>query len=103
MENSHLCSGNSTNCPDAAGDASWILTSSFIIFTMQSGFGLLEAGKVKTVIFYTNVWQDLLCSSSKAPQVTPGSHIVVIVLSIGNHKQAQEKFIVRICIFVGLF
>ena len=27
-----------------AGDATWILTSSFIIFTMQSGFGLLEAG-----------------------------------------------------------
>ena len=27
-----------------AGDAIWILTSAFIIFTMQSGFGLLEAG-----------------------------------------------------------
>ena len=27
-----------------AGDATWILTSSFLIFTMQSGFGLLEAG-----------------------------------------------------------
>ncbi|XP_033749231.1 putative ammonium transporter 3 [Pecten maximus] len=27
-------------------DATWILTSSFIIFTMQSGFGLLEAGFV---------------------------------------------------------
>ncbi|ESP05195.1 hypothetical protein LOTGIDRAFT_102290 [Lottia gigantea] len=27
-------------------DATWILTSSFIIFTMQSGFGLLEAGSV---------------------------------------------------------
>lgn len=27
-------------------DATWILTSSFIIFTMQSGFGLLEAGCV---------------------------------------------------------
>ena len=26
-------------------DATWILTSAFIIFTMQSGFGLLEAGK----------------------------------------------------------
>ena len=25
-------------------DATWILTSAFIIFTMQSGFGLLEAG-----------------------------------------------------------
>ena len=29
---------------DRAGDATWILTSAFIIFTMQSGFGLLEAG-----------------------------------------------------------
>lgn len=27
-----------------AGDAIWILTSAFIIFTMQSGFGLLEVG-----------------------------------------------------------
>ncbi|XP_064619944.1 putative ammonium transporter 2 [Lineus longissimus] len=27
-------------------DATWILTSSFVIFTMQSGFGLLEAGVV---------------------------------------------------------
>ena len=27
-----------------AGDAIWILTRAFIIFTMQSGFGLLEAG-----------------------------------------------------------
>ncbi|CAG0893557.1 unnamed protein product [Darwinula stevensoni] len=27
-------------------DATWILTSSFIIFTMQTGFGMLEAGSV---------------------------------------------------------
>lgn len=27
-----------------ADDATWIMTSSFVIFTMQSGFGLLEAG-----------------------------------------------------------
>ncbi|XP_075250008.1 putative ammonium transporter 3 [Convolutriloba macropyga] len=27
-------------------DATWILTSTFIIFTMQSGFGLLESGSV---------------------------------------------------------
>ncbi len=30
-----------------SGDATWILTSAFIIFTMQSGFGLLEAGEMK--------------------------------------------------------
>ncbi|CAH1252748.1 RHBG [Branchiostoma lanceolatum] len=29
-------------------DATWILTSSFIIFTMQSGFGLLECGNVSS-------------------------------------------------------
>ena len=29
-----------------SSDAIWILTSSFIIFTMQSGFGLLEAGRI---------------------------------------------------------
>ena len=35
-----------------AEDATWILTSAFIIFTMQSGFGLLEAGLClsKTII-----------------------------------------------------
>ena len=27
-----------------AGDAIWILTTAFLIFTMQSGFGFLEAG-----------------------------------------------------------
>ena len=27
-------------------DATWVLTSSFIIITMQSGFGLLESGLV---------------------------------------------------------
>ena len=32
-----------------AGDATWILTSAFIIFTMQSGFGLLEAGMLETI------------------------------------------------------
>ncbi|XP_068244065.1 putative ammonium transporter 3 isoform X2 [Palaemon carinicauda] len=32
--------------PDFGNDAAWILTSTFIIFTMQSGFGLLESGAV---------------------------------------------------------
>lgn len=31
------------------GDAVWILTSAFIIFTMISGFGLVESGKVFSV------------------------------------------------------
>lgn len=29
------------------GDAVWILTSAFIIFTMISGFGLVESGKYR--------------------------------------------------------
>lgn len=28
------------------GDAVWILTSAFIIFTMISGFGLVESGEI---------------------------------------------------------
>lgn len=31
---------------NGAGDAVWILTSAFIIFTMISGFGLVESGKL---------------------------------------------------------
>ena len=27
-------------------DATWILTSAFIVFTMQSGFGLIESGEL---------------------------------------------------------
>lgn len=34
-------------------DATWILTSAFIIFTMQSGFGLVESG-LYIVVF--KVW-----------------------------------------------
>lgn len=30
--------------PIGYDDATWILTSAFIIFTMQSGFGLIESG-----------------------------------------------------------
>ena len=29
---------------DDVDDATWVLTSSFVILTMQSGFGLLEMG-----------------------------------------------------------
>jgi len=36
-------------------DATWILTSAFIIFTMQSGFGLVESGLYNFLFlfFYT--------------------------------------------------
>ncbi|GFT23102.1 putative ammonium transporter 3 [Trichonephila clavipes] len=34
------------NTPVNADDATWILTASFVIFTMQTGFGLLESGAV---------------------------------------------------------
>lgn len=33
------------NSITGSGDAVWILTSAFIIFTMISGFGLVESGK----------------------------------------------------------
>ncbi|XP_067664667.1 putative ammonium transporter 3 [Haliotis asinina] len=41
-------SGVLANGPITWDDATWILTSAFIIFTMQSGFGLLEAGVVSS-------------------------------------------------------
>ncbi|KAG7170686.1 ammonium transporter 3-like 1, partial [Homarus americanus] len=45
-------------------DAAWILTATFIIFTMQSGFGLLESGcvsmKNETNIMVKNVVDVLL-------------------------------------------
>lgn len=28
-------------------DAMWVIITTFIIFTMQTGFGLLESGKIK--------------------------------------------------------
>lgn len=45
--NSTICMTNFSiiQSDGGSGDATWILTSAFIIFTMQSGFGLLEAGK----------------------------------------------------------
>ncbi|XP_060074735.1 putative ammonium transporter 3 [Ylistrum balloti] len=51
-ENFSSAAGDSPNMgvgsigPITWDDATWILTSSFIIFTMQSGFGLLEVGCV---------------------------------------------------------
>lgn len=36
---------------DGPGDAVWILTSAFIIFTMISGFGLVESGRFYMVFF----------------------------------------------------
>ena len=43
LEKTIGCS-NTTSSDDYADDATWVLTSSFIILTMQSGFGLLEMG-----------------------------------------------------------
>lgn len=36
------------------GDAVWILTSAFIIFTMISGFGLVESGAYAWHVFISN-------------------------------------------------
>ena len=44
--NSNINNSTSKNDVIYPDDATWILTSAFIIFTMQSGFGLLEAGLV---------------------------------------------------------
>lgn len=37
-----------TGRPIGYDDATWILTSAFIVFTMQSGFGLIESGMYAT-------------------------------------------------------
>ena len=39
---------------NAETDAVWILLSAFIIFTMQSGFGLLESGKCELNQMFLN-------------------------------------------------
>lgn len=46
--NDESVSGSSSSrvSMNGAGDAVWILTSAFIIFTMISGFGLVESGKL---------------------------------------------------------
>ncbi|KAL7636187.1 UNVERIFIED_CONTAM: hypothetical protein RMT77_012944 [Armadillidium vulgare] len=52
-------SSNEDNAKLSTNDASWVLTATFIIFTMQSGFGLLESGcvsvKNETNIMVKNV------------------------------------------------
>ena len=45
-EESFSGSSSSRVSMNGAGDAVWILTSAFIIFTMISGFGLVESGKL---------------------------------------------------------
>ncbi|KAK3097088.1 hypothetical protein FSP39_006251 [Pinctada imbricata] len=47
IEGSYAEAGPFSFGPVTWDDATWILTSSFIIFTMQTGFGLLEAGVVR--------------------------------------------------------
>ena len=52
---------NATAAPNPFGgapggeaiDAMWVMMATFIIFTMQSGFGLLESGK-----YYFHNFQD---------------------------------------------
>lgn len=48
MKDEESLSGSSSSrvSMNGAGDAVWILTSAFIIFTMISGFGLVESGKL---------------------------------------------------------
>ena len=42
-----------TGRPIGYDDATWILTSAFIVFTMQSGFGLIESGMYATKVLRT--------------------------------------------------
>ena len=50
---SYLQKKNKKN--NEAEDGIWILTSAFIIFTMQNGFGLLEASKYYIIYDFFNV------------------------------------------------
>jgi ammonia channel protein AmtB len=56
---------NDTN-GDHADDATWVLTSSFVILTMQSGFGMLEMGSSarghEVNIMLKNVY-DVVCGA----------------------------------------
>lgn len=45
--------------PIGYDDATWILTSAFIIFTMQSGFGLIESGKFAIERKQSLLWYHL--------------------------------------------
>ncbi|XP_020902017.1 putative ammonium transporter 3 [Exaiptasia diaphana] len=48
ITNSTVSQTTEANGSIGPDDATWILTSAFIIFTMQSGFGLLESGMVSS-------------------------------------------------------
>ncbi|RWS17060.1 putative ammonium transporter 3-like protein [Dinothrombium tinctorium] len=44
-----------------SGDATWILTSSFIIFTMQTGFGLLESASIRKKNEVSMMLRNCIC------------------------------------------
>lgn len=52
-------------------DTNWVLTSSFIIFTMQTGFGMLESGcvsiKNEVNIMMKNIIDIVLGVSARTP------------------------------------
>ena len=52
--------------PEETDDATWILTSAFVILTMQSGFGLLETGCISTKN-NTNVMMNHRPPDGRAP------------------------------------
>ena len=70
---------------DYADDATWVLTSSFVILTMQSGFGLLEMGSsapgfevnimMKNVVDGTSLFYTI---SSFILLICPFSHLYLL-------------------------
>ena len=84
-----LKSQNVTSTSDiTSDDATWILTSSFVIFTMQTGFGLLESGacskKNEVNIMMKNVVDVVLGKSSYIAQFFQYRKIL-------EHKMIREK------------
>ena len=60
---------------DHADDATWVLTSSFVILTMQSGFGMLEMGCSgrghEVNIMLKNVYDARQSTASNGPVTAP--------------------------------
>lgn len=61
-----------TGRPIGYDDATWILTSAFIVFTMQSGFGLIESGMYATTVLRTTNRENRRCHYQISTTVKSG-------------------------------